>query len=131
MHQVKSSTLTLGDNMLSRRSGCGTDAKNGAYATALLSGRRIAAAASPLPSVTTIEAAKPREKPQAMCFERPQGSAVAPATYEGSSIADEIDTRPAGIFAAGNRNGPAWKAGSDMWTKQGPRLRHTDAKGWR
>jgi hypothetical protein len=28
-----------------------------------------------------------------MCFERPQGSVVAPATYEGSSIADEIDTK--------------------------------------
>jgi len=28
-----------------------------------------------------------------MCFERPQGNVVAPATYEGSSIADEIDTK--------------------------------------
>ena len=28
-----------------------------------------------------------------MCFERPQGSVVAPARYEGSSIADEIDTK--------------------------------------
>jgi hypothetical protein len=33
-----------------------------------------------------------------MCFERRQGSVVAPATYEGSSIADEIETKLAGIF---------------------------------
>jgi hypothetical protein len=54
-----------------------------------------------------------------MCFERPQRNAVAPAMYEGSSIGDEVDTKPARIFAVGNRNGPAWKAGSGMWTSKG------------
>jgi hypothetical protein len=37
-----------------------------------------------------------------MCFERPQGSVVAPARDEGSSIADEIDTKLAGVFRRGN-----------------------------
>jgi hypothetical protein len=46
-----------------------------------------------------------------MCFERRQGSVVAPATYEGSSIADEIDTKPAGIF---RRRGSKW-SGVEGW----------------
>jgi hypothetical protein len=37
-----------------------------------------------------------------MCFERSQGGVVAPARYEGSSIADGIDTELAGIFRRGN-----------------------------
>ena len=33
-----------------------------------------------------------------MCFGRPQGSVVASARYEGSSIADEIDAERDGMF---------------------------------
>jgi hypothetical protein len=46
--------------------------------------------------------------PQAMCFERLQGSVVAPGTYESSSIGDEIDTKLAGIS---RRRESKWSGG--------------------